>query len=83
MAYNAAEKTRCSRRLKKNEMAKKKKFLLRIDENVHAALEKWAADELRSINAQMEFLLKDAVRKTGRLKTNPQNPNNFDEKINN
>ena len=49
-------------------MAEKKKFLLRIDENVHAALEKWAADELRSINAQIEFLLKDAVRKSGRLK---------------
>ena len=63
-------------------MADKKKFLLRIDENVHAALEKWAADELRSINAQIEFLLKDAVRKAGRFKTNPQNPGNSDEKIN-
>ena len=63
-------------------MAEKKKFLLRIDENVHAALEKWAADELRSINAQIEFLLKDAIRKAGRLKTNQQNPDNSDEKIN-
>ena len=50
-------------------MAEKKKFLLRIDENVHAALEKWAADELRSINAQIEFLLTQAVRNAGRLKT--------------
>ena len=41
-------------------MAEKKKFLLRIDENIYAALEKWAADDLRSINAQMEFLLKEA-----------------------
>jgi len=48
-------------------MAEKKKFLLRIDEKIHAALEKWAADELRSINAQIEFLLKDALRKAGRL----------------
>ena len=64
-------------------MAEKKKFLLRIDENVHAALEKWAADELRSINAQIEFLLKDAVRKAGRFQTNLQNSNNTDEKINN
>jgi len=48
-------------------MAEKKKFLLRIDEKIHAALEKWAADELRSINAQIEFLLKDALRKSGRL----------------
>jgi len=49
-------------------MADKKKFLLRIDENIYALLEKWAADELRSINAQMEFLLKDALNKSGRLK---------------
>lgn len=54
-------------------MAEKKKFLLRIDENVHAALEKWAADELRSLNAQIEFLLKDAVRRAGRTK-NPAPP---------
>lgn len=58
-------------------MAEKKKFLLRLDENVHTALEKWAADELRSINAQIEFLLKDAVRKAGRLKsTNNENADN-------
>ena len=50
-------------------MSEKKKFLLRLDADVHAALEKWAADELRSINAQMEFVLKEAVRKAGRLKS--------------
>ena len=48
-------------------MADKKKFLLRIDEKIHAALEKWAADELRSLNAQIEFLLKQQLNKTGRL----------------
>ncbi len=48
-------------------MAEKKKFLLRIDGNVHAALEKWAADELRSINAQIEYLLTDALKKSGRM----------------
>jgi hypothetical protein len=48
-------------------MADKKKFLLRIDGNIHAALEKWAADELRSINAQIEYLLTDALKKAGRL----------------
>lgn len=47
-------------------MPEKKKFLLRIDENVYAALEKWAADDLRSINAQIEFLLKDSLKKGGR-----------------
>ena len=56
-------------------MAEKKKFLLRIDENIHAALEKWAADDLRSINAQIEFLLTQAVKNAGRLKsTNPDEP---------
>jgi hypothetical protein len=50
-------------------MAEKKKFLLRIDENLHAALEKWAADELRSINAQIEFLLSNAVKNAGRQLT--------------
>ena len=48
-------------------MAEKKKFLLRIDDKLYAALEKWAADELRSINAQIEFLLKEQLRKAGRL----------------
>ncbi len=48
-------------------MAEKKKFLLRIDESLYAALEKWAAHDLRSINAQIEFLLKDALRRSGRL----------------
>lgn len=48
-------------------MAEKKKFLLRIDPEVHAALERWAADELRSVNAQIEYLLSDALNKSGRL----------------
>jgi len=53
-------------------MAEKKKFLLRIDGNIHAALEKWAGDELRSINAQIEYLLTDALKKAGRLtRSNP------------
>lgn len=55
-------------------MAEKKKFLLRIDEKIYASLEKWAADELRSINAQIEFLLKDAAKKSGRLKDTPEEP---------
>ncbi len=47
-------------------MSEKKKFLLRVDESLYAALEKWAADDLRSINAQIEFLLVDALKKAGR-----------------
>lgn len=55
-------------------MAEKKKFLLRIDEGIYAALEKWAADDLRSINAQIEFLLKEALKKAGRNKEEPTPP---------
>ena len=54
-------------------MAEKKKFLLRIDEKIYAALEKWAADDLRSINAQIEFLLKETLAKSGRT-TEIKNP---------
>ena len=49
-------------------MSEKKKFLLRLDESLYSALAKWAAHDLRSVNAQIEFLLTDAVRKAGRLK---------------
>ncbi len=49
-------------------MAEKKKFLIRIDDKIYAALEKWASDELRSVNAQIEYLLTDAVKKAGRGK---------------
>ncbi|MDP2366390.1 MAG: hypothetical protein Q8M94_21765 [Ignavibacteria bacterium] len=51
-------------------MSEKKKFLLRIDSNVYAALEKWAADDLRSINAQIEFLLTDTLKKFNRINQN-------------
>ena len=61
-------------------MSEKKKFLLRIDSNVYAALEKWAADDLRSINAQIEFLLTDAIKKSGRIIfKNPIPPNDNSE----
>lgn len=50
-------------------MSNKKKFLLRLDAALYDALEKWAADELRSVNAQMEFVLKEAVRRSGRHRT--------------
>lgn len=44
----------------------KKRFLLRIDHALYSSLEKWAADEFRSVNAQIEFILKQAVKKAGR-----------------
>jgi len=54
-------------------MAEKKRFLLRVDERLYAVLERWSADELRSVNAQIEYLLVDAARKAGRWK-NPAGP---------
>ena len=50
-------------------MAKdKKSFVLRINSETMSALEKWAADEFRSVNGQLEFLITDALRKAGRLR---------------
>jgi hypothetical protein len=46
--------------------AERKTYPLRISRELYAALERWAADELRSVNAQIEFLLSDAVRRAGR-----------------
>ena len=48
-------------------MAERKSILLRLDPAVHDALAKWAADELRSTNAQIEFLLRRALADAGRL----------------
>ena len=47
-------------------MATRKPFLLRTDPEVIAALQRWAADELRSVNAQIDFLLRRALRDAGR-----------------
>jgi hypothetical protein len=44
----------------------RKQYLLRIDPELYRALETWAADELRSVNAQIEYLLTEAARKAGR-----------------
>jgi hypothetical protein len=49
-------------------MTEKKRFLLRLEPELYAALERWSADELRSVNGQIEFLLKEAVRASGRLR---------------
>ncbi len=48
-------------------MSERKAVLLRLDPGVHAALQRWSADELRSLNAQVEFLLRRALRDAGRL----------------
>jgi hypothetical protein len=49
-------------------MPDKKKFVLRINENTMKALEKWAADEFRSVNGQLEWIITKALRDARRLK---------------
>jgi hypothetical protein len=50
----------------------KKAFLLRVDPAVMEALQRWAADDLRSVNGQIEFLLRKALLEQGRLKEKKQ-----------
>ncbi len=49
-------------------MADRKAFLLRVDPAVLEALQAWASDDLRSLNGQIEYLLRQALRQAGRLK---------------
>ncbi|MFZ4632949.1 MAG: Arc family DNA-binding protein [Saprospiraceae bacterium] len=62
-------------------MAAKKNFVLRINEETYAALEKWAADEFRSVNGQLEWIIGQALKQQGRLKAEnlsgelPEEPN--------
>ena len=49
-------------------MAEKKAYPLRIGAYVLQAMQRWADDDLRSVNAQIEYVLRDALRKAGRLK---------------
>jgi len=48
-------------------MSEKKAYPLRINADVLAAAQRWADDDLRSLNAQIEFILREALRKAGRL----------------
>ncbi len=50
-----------------NQIMEKKKFVLRIDEQTMKALEKWAADEFRSLNGQLEYILTQALKEVGRF----------------
>ncbi|WP_077702749.1 Arc family DNA binding domain-containing protein [Virgibacillus dokdonensis] len=56
-------------------MAKKKSFPLRIDPKLYEILQVWAKDEFRSVNSHVEFLLREAIKKAGRL------PKSDDKKI--
>lgn len=52
-------------------MSERKRFLLRIDPRLYEALERWAADELRSVNSQIELMLREQARRAGRLPEDP------------
>jgi len=52
-------------------MAERKAFLLRLDPTTHEALQRWADADFRSLNAQIEFLLRRALQDSGRLKDGP------------
>jgi hypothetical protein len=54
-------------------MAEKKPFVLRLDPDVLKAVEKWAADEFRSTNGQLEWIISKALRENGRIKSKGKN----------
>lgn len=58
----------------------KKNFVLRIDEDMYKLLEKWAQDEFRSVNGQVEYLIHQALVETGR-KSKKSTPKASDKKI--
>ena len=62
-------------------MPDRKPFLLRVDPAVLDAVQRWANDDLRSLNAQIEFVLRDALRRAGRLprSTPPATPADSDD----
>lgn len=64
-------------------MPAKKNFPLRIDPGLYAVLERWAADELRSINAHIEFLLRESARRAGRLQGGMPGSSGEEKKIRN
>lgn len=60
-------------------MSGKKAFPLRINEDIWNAVRRWSDDELRSINAQIEYVLRDALRKAGRLPRGKDRSSKLDE----
>jgi hypothetical protein len=52
-------------------MAQKKPFVLRLDPEILKAIEKWAADEFRSSNGQLEWIITKALKDAGRVKSKP------------
>jgi len=61
-------------------MAEKKSFVIRIDQETYKALEKWASDDFRSVNGQIEWILSQRLRDAGRIKDHPEKPGKQDIK---
>lgn len=61
-------------------MSQKKSYPLRINAEVLAAAQRWADDELRSLNAQIEYVLRDALRRAGRLPNGVANKDHEEKK---
>lgn len=59
-------------------MTDRKSFLLRLNPKLHRVLERWASDEFRSLNSQIEYLLMEAARKSGRWQNNRVTPEDDD-----
>ncbi len=60
-------------------MAKKKAFALRVREPVMQAMQRWADDDLRSLNAQIEWVLREALKKSGRMRSGKIEPVDDDQ----
>ncbi len=63
-------------------MAQRKAFLLRLEPATYEALQRWADADLRSLNAQIEFLLRDALRQAGRLRASSGEKPDVDGQMN-
>jgi hypothetical protein len=60
-------------------MAKREAFLMRVDPEILDALRRWARDDLRSVNAQVEFILRRALAREGRLPRKTESPPRADD----
>jgi hypothetical protein len=61
-------------------VADKKNFVLRIDEDMYKALEKWAGDEFRSVNGQIEWIIDKALKESGRRKSSDKGDKTSEKK---
>lgn len=67
---------------KKEKDSSVKSFVLRIDQEMMDAIEKWAADEFRSVNGQIQYILDQALRKAGRIKKEKKTSKNDTDTVN-